>query len=81
VCHEVKPVVKPDAVVPQVRFDERGWETELMCHRACPRLYRLKAIFIIERIIIGSSDQTIGYGKMDLIRSWEGCRYLWMDTK
>jgi len=35
---------------------------------------RLKAIFIIERIIIGSSDQTIGYGKMDLIRSWEGVK-------
>ena len=26
---EVKPVGKPDAVVPHVRFDERGWETEL----------------------------------------------------
>jgi len=29
VCFEVKPVGKPDAVVPHVRFDERGWETEL----------------------------------------------------
>jgi hypothetical protein len=26
---EVKPVGKPDVVVPHVRFDERGWETEL----------------------------------------------------
>ncbi len=25
----VKPVGKPDAVAPQVRFDERGWETGL----------------------------------------------------
>ena len=29
VCLEVKPVGKPDAVVPHVRFDERGWETGL----------------------------------------------------
>ena len=29
VCLEVKPAGKPDAVVPHVRFDERGWETEL----------------------------------------------------
>ena len=29
VCLEVKPVGKPDAVVPHVRFDEQGWETEL----------------------------------------------------
>jgi hypothetical protein len=28
VCLAVKPVGKPDAVVPHVRFDERGWETE-----------------------------------------------------
>ena len=27
VCLEVKSVGKPDAVVPHVRFDERGWET------------------------------------------------------
>ncbi|UCG64290.1 MAG: hypothetical protein JSW12_16870 [Deltaproteobacteria bacterium] len=27
VCLEVKPVGKPDAVAPHVRFDERGWET------------------------------------------------------
>jgi hypothetical protein len=25
----VKPVGKPDAVAPHVRFDERGWETGL----------------------------------------------------
>ena len=37
----VKPVGKPDAVAPHVRFDERGWETELKCHRAHPRLYCL----------------------------------------
>jgi len=29
VCFRVKPVGKPDAVVPHVRFDERGWETGL----------------------------------------------------
>ena len=29
VCLGVNPVGKPDAVVPHVRFDERGWETEL----------------------------------------------------
>ena len=27
--YEVKPVGKPDAVAPHVRFDERGWETGL----------------------------------------------------
>ena len=29
VCLKVKPVGKPDAVAPHVRFDERGWETGL----------------------------------------------------
>jgi len=29
VCFRVKPVGKPDAVAPHVRFDERGRETEL----------------------------------------------------
>ena len=29
VCLMVKPVGKPDAVAPHVRFDERGWETGL----------------------------------------------------
>ena len=29
VCSRVKPVGKPDAVAPHVRFDERGWETGL----------------------------------------------------
>ena len=29
VCFKVKPVGKPDAVAPHVRFDERGWETGL----------------------------------------------------
>ena len=28
VCFRVKPVGKPDAVAPHVRFDEQGWETE-----------------------------------------------------
>ena len=28
---DVKPVGKPDAVAPHVRFDERGEETELWC--------------------------------------------------
>jgi hypothetical protein len=28
VCLAVKPVGEPDAGNPQVRFDERGWETE-----------------------------------------------------
>ena len=40
-CLKVNPVGKPDAVAPHVRFDERGWETEPMCHRAHPRLYWL----------------------------------------
>jgi len=35
----VKPVGKPDAGNPHVRFDERGRETG-HCHRARPRLYR-----------------------------------------
>src|SRR4029077_16664105 len=35
----VKPVGKPDAGNPHVRFDERGRETG-RCHRARPRLYR-----------------------------------------
>ena len=29
VFFKVKPVGKPDAVAPHVRFDERGWETGL----------------------------------------------------
>ena len=29
VCLKVKPVGKPDAVAPHVRFDEWGWETGL----------------------------------------------------
>ena len=29
VCLKVKPVGKPDAGDPHVRFDERGWETGL----------------------------------------------------
>ena len=28
VCLKEKPVGKPDAGDPHVRFDERGWETE-----------------------------------------------------
>ena len=43
VCLEVKPVGKPDAGNPHVRFDERGRETERCrrgpSHRARPRLY------------------------------------------
>src|SRR4051812_33830479 len=43
VCREVKPVGKPDAGNPHVRFDERGRETERCrmapSHRARPRLY------------------------------------------
>jgi hypothetical protein len=31
VCLTKKPVGKPDAVAPHVRFDERGEETELWC--------------------------------------------------
>jgi hypothetical protein len=30
VCHEMKPVGKPDAGNPHVRFDERGGETALL---------------------------------------------------
>jgi hypothetical protein len=36
VCLMVKPVGKPDAVAPHVRFDERGWETGL--HATAPIL-------------------------------------------
>jgi hypothetical protein len=47
VCREVKPVGKPDAGNPHVRFDERGRETERCrmapSHRARPRLYQLLA--------------------------------------
>ena len=39
----VKPVGKPDAGNPHVRFDERGRETG-HCHRARPRLYRSKDV-------------------------------------
>ena len=40
---QVKPVGKPDAGNPHVRFDERGWETgdcQQASHRARPRLYQ-----------------------------------------
>ena len=43
VCFEVKPVGKPDAGNPHVRFDERGWETgrrSSVSARARPRLYQ-----------------------------------------
>src|SRR5438128_11308009 len=43
----VKPVGKPDAGNPHVRFDERGWETgrrSCASARAYPRLYRLEAL-------------------------------------
>ena len=36
VCLEVKSVGKPDAGKPHVRFDERGWETELMAQTEAP---------------------------------------------
>ncbi|MFC2253599.1 hypothetical protein ACETRX_28485 [Labrys portucalensis] len=36
----MKPVGKPDAGNPHVRFDERGRETGLR-HRARPRLYKI----------------------------------------
>jgi hypothetical protein len=40
----MKPVGKPDAGNPHVRFDERGRETEQLAkassYRALPRLYR-----------------------------------------
>lgn len=32
----VTSVGKPDAVVPHLRFNEQGQETERICHRACP---------------------------------------------
>ena len=35
----MKSVGEPDAGNRHVRFDERGWETELIGHRAQPRLY------------------------------------------
>ena len=40
----VKPVGKPDAGNPHVRFDERGWETGRrfgVSARAHPRLYKV----------------------------------------
>jgi hypothetical protein len=42
----MKPVGKPDAGNPHVRFDERGGETGLrqrLKNRASPRLYRSRA--------------------------------------
>jgi hypothetical protein len=42
----VKPVGKPDAGNPHVRFDERGWETGRrlgVSARAHPRLYKSAA--------------------------------------
>src|SRR5262252_2171821 len=41
----VKPVGKPDAGNPHVRFDERGWETGRrsgVSARAHPRLYKVR---------------------------------------
>ena len=43
----VKPVGKPDAGNPHVRFDERGWETGRrfgVSARAHPRLYQKRSI-------------------------------------
>jgi hypothetical protein len=50
----VKPVGKPDAGNPHVRFDERGWETGLR-YRAHPRLYTE----LLERLTSCQSDQSV----------------------
>jgi hypothetical protein len=39
VCLKVKPVGKPDAVAPHVRFDERGLETGLWLPRPSSTLH------------------------------------------
>jgi hypothetical protein len=44
VCFKVKPVGKPDAVAPHVRFDERGWETGL--HATAPVLDSTGVLFL-----------------------------------
>ena len=49
----MKPVGKPDAGNPHVRFDERGWETgrcQGVSYRAHPRLYRMP----LARLMTGS---------------------------
>ena len=46
----VKPVGKPDAGNPHVRFDERGRETGQLRHRARPRLYRSRARNVISLV-------------------------------
>ena len=47
----MKPVGKPDAGNPHVRFDERGRETG-QCYRARPRLYH--SLLCLMRSVYGS---------------------------
>jgi len=54
VCLKVKPVGKPDAVAPHVRFDERGWETGLWLPRPSSTLLVPKKFRMLGHKIIQS---------------------------
>ena len=60
-----KPVGKPDAGNPHVRFDERGRETEPLAmpqrHRALPRLYKTLG-FSLELTLISLSESSLFKG-------------------
>ena len=62
----VKPVGKPDAGNPHVRFDERGRETG-QCHRARPRLYRSK-------VVSDTPLWTLMAGSSNCSSTWFVCR-------
>ena len=68
----VKPVGKPDAGNPHVRFDERGGETEHISarHRALPRLYS-SARRMMRRTRRRSAS---GDAALDAFRADQGCR-------
>src|SRR5215472_9278660 len=63
----VKPVGKPDAGNPHVRFDERGWETGRrsgVSARAHPRLYKLDAR-LSGAVLSESANMISGHGEIN----------------
>jgi hypothetical protein len=66
VCLKLKPVGKPDAVAPHVRFDERGRETGLnatapvldsTAHQIITKIPELR--FVVITIVEASSEESL----------------------
>ena len=62
----MKPVGKPDAGNPHVRFDERGWETGRrsgVSARAHPRLYNLRYLLLKAQRIAATKTEFVVFRK------------------